>query len=107
MKNFTSTNASLIIINGYKSDDLSGDYIDLYNYHILECRSNKISRFILPGYLFNNKPTADYPYDYIWCGYIFKDGSFKIGNMSYQTMQYCTGETLNWKAFCIRRYSQI
>ena len=104
MKNFTSTNASLIIINSREANDLSGDYIDLYNYHILECRSDAFGRFILPGYS-PNKPTADYPYDYIWMGYIYKDGSFKIGNMSYQTMQYCFGETLNWRAFCIRRYS--
>ena len=41
----------LIIINATEHDDLSGDYIDLYNYHILECRSNKFGRFILPGYL--------------------------------------------------------
>lgn len=85
-------------------NELSGDYIDLYNYHILECRSNKFGRFILPGYS-PNKPTADYPYDYIWIGYIYKDGSFKIDNMIYQTMQYCVGETLNWRVFCIRRYS--
>lgn len=104
MKNFTSTNASLILINGREIDELSGDYMDLYNYHILECRSNALGRFILPGYL-HNKPTDDFPYDYIWTGYIYKDGSFKIGNMIYQTMQFCTGETLNWRAFCIRRYS--
>lgn len=61
----------LIIINATESDELSGDYIDLYNYHILECRSDKFGRFILPGYL-PETPTDKYPYDYIWAGYVYK-----------------------------------
>lgn len=103
VKNFTSTNESLIIINGREINYLSGDYIDLYNYHILECRSDKFGRFILPGYS-PNKPSNDYPYDYIWIGYVYKDTSFTINGKYYQSIE-CTSETLNWKAFCIRRYS--
>lgn len=103
IKKFKTTNVSLIIINGKSYNGLSGDYIDLYNYHILECRSNKFGRFILPGYL-DNKPSSDYPYDYILTGYIFKDGSINIAGISYQNIQYSTNETLNWTTFCIRRY---
>ncbi len=102
MKNFTS-NTALIIINATENDDLSGDYIDLYNYHILECRSNKFGRFILPGYL-PETPTDRYPYDYIWTGYVYRDASVTINGKYYQSIEY-TSETLNWKAFCIRRYS--
>lgn len=102
VKNFTSTN-SLILINGIENNYLSGDYIDLYNYHILECRSDKFGRFILPGYS-PNKPSNDYPYDYIWVGYVYKDTSVTINGKYYQSIEF-TSETLNWKAFCIRRYS--
>ena len=93
----------LIIINATESDKLSGDYIDLYNYHILECISNAFGRFILPVCL-HEKPSDRYPYDYIWTGYVYRDASLTINGKYYQSIEY-TSETLNWKAFCIRRYS--
>ena len=110
MKNFTSINTALIIINGYKQNDLSGDYIDLYNYHILECSySSDINgsyRFILSTCIDPNGSTVNYKYDYVWCGKIYKDGYIQINNKTYQTIVPCDyDETLNWKAFCIRRYS--
>lgn len=112
MKNFTSINTPSIIINGYKQNDLSGDYIDLYNYHILECSCNlelnAPDRFILPIYIDSNVGTVNYKYDYIWLGRIYKKEYIKINNKEYQTLAYCDyneNETLNWKAFCIRRYS--
>lgn len=93
----------LIIINATENDELSGDYIDLYNYHILECRSDKFGRFILHVYL-PETPTDRYPYNYIWIGYVYRDASVTINGKYYQSIEY-TSETLNWKAFCIRRYS--
>lgn len=103
------------MITGYKRNDLSGDYIDLYNYHILECNCilnidmNVPYRFILPKYIDSTKvETVNYKYDYVWMGYIFKDDYIKINNKTYQTIVSCDyneNETLNWKAFCIRRYS--
>lgn len=112
MKNFTSINTPLIIIDGYKRNDLSGDYIDLYNYHILECicslNINILNyRFILPEYVDTKGiTTVNYKYDYLWYGAIFKDDYIQIGNKEYETIVGCDyDETLNWKAFCIRRYS--
>lgn len=113
MKNFTSINTPSIIINGYERDDLSGDYIDLYNYHILECNcisnvNDMLYRFILPKYIDSNVGTVNYKYDYLWMGYIFKDSYITTNNKIYQTIVFCDyneNETLNWKAFCIRRYS--
>ena len=114
MKNFTSINTPLIIINGYERNDLSGDYIDLYNYHILECicslNVNALNyRFILPEYVDTKGiTTVNYKYDYLWYGKIFKDSYITTINKIYQTIVFCDyneNETLNWKAFCIRRYS--
>ena len=101
IKNITSTN-SLIILNGSSYDDyITGD-LDAYKYHILECRSDKIGRFILPGYL-ANKPTDDFPYDYIWSGYIYMPGYIMVGSTEYPSMVILSNETLHWKFFCIPR----
>lgn len=110
MKNFTSINTPLIIINGYERDDLSGDYIDLYNYHILECicnlNVNTLNyRFILPVYADTKGiTTVNYKYDYLWYGKIFKCGYIEVSE-TFISCSYSENETLNWKAFCIRRYS--
>ena len=92
----------MIILNGTEHTSLSGDYIDLYKYHILECRSNLFGRFVLPGYLQNDNPSDDYPYEYMWVSYVYKDTSFTINNNTYQSITY-TNENLKWKVFCIPR----
>lgn len=96
----------MIILNGMKLEGLSGDYINLHEYHILECRSDQFERFVLPG-LKHTTPSNEFPYDYLWMSYIYKLGTIKIGTITYQDIEYCVSETLNWKAFCIHRHSQI
>lgn len=52
--------------------------------------------------------TVNYKYDYLWLGRIYKEEYIEINNKEYQTLVSCDyneNETLNWKAFCIRRYS--
>ena len=76
--------------------------MDVYKYHILECRSQKMNRFVLPGYL-SNTPSDSFPYDYIWSGYIYKTSSTTIYGTQYDSIALCVDETLNWKFFCIPR----